>query len=82
MRKKLKVGKFFFEFICRRCLESLLVVLVKVTRVAILTLGYEGRLDFFLIDGYPIGGGEPLVALDVVDAVLQVAKALCQIDLE
>ena len=35
-----------------------------------------------LVDGDPVGGGEPLVALDVVDAVLQVAIALGQVHLQ
>lgn len=35
-----------------------------------------------LVDGDPVRRGEPLVALDVVDAVLQVAVAFRQIDLQ
>lgn len=35
-----------------------------------------------LVDGDPVRRGEPLVALDVVDSVLQVAVALCQIHLQ
>lgn len=35
-----------------------------------------------LVDGYPVRCGEPLVALYVVDAVLQVAIALGQVHLQ
>lgn len=35
-----------------------------------------------LVDGDPVSGREPLVALDVVDAVLQVAVALGEVDLQ
>lgn len=35
-----------------------------------------------LVDGDPVCRGEPLVALDVVDAVLQVAVAFCQVHLQ
>lgn len=35
-----------------------------------------------LVDGDPVCRGEPLVALDVVDAVLQVAVAFCQVNLQ
>jgi hypothetical protein len=78
----LEFGKLFLEFACRRGLERLLVVLVEVARVAVLALGYERRFDLFLVDGDPFGRREPLVALDVVDAIFQVAEALRQVDLE
>ena len=35
-----------------------------------------------LVDGDPVGGVEPLVALNVVDAVLEVAVALGEVDLQ
>ena len=35
-----------------------------------------------LVDGDPVGGGEPLVSLDVGDAVLEVAVPLGQVHLE
>ena len=38
--------------------------------------------DLPLVDGDPVGGGEPLVALDVVDAVLEVAESLGQVYLQ
>lgn len=46
--------------------------------------GYSeaSQTDLPLIDGDPVGGGEPLVTLDVVDAVLEVAEALGQVHLE
>ena len=45
------------------------------------TLGREGRFDLAMVDGDPVGGGEPLVVLHVVHAVLQVAVALGEVDL-
>ena len=71
----LKLCKFFFEFVGGRRFERFFVVFVEVARVAVFALGYERRFHFLLVDGYPVGGGEPFVALDVVDAVLQVAKS-------
>ena len=41
----------------------------------------DSSTDLALVDGDPVGGLEPLVVLDVVDAVLQVAVALRQVDL-
>ena len=79
---QLELGKLFLEFARGRGLEGLLVVLVEVAGVALLALGYERRLYLLLVDGDPFGGREPLVALDVVDAVLKVAVALGQVDLE
>ncbi len=38
--------------------------------------------DLSLVDGDPVGGGEPLVVLDVVDAVLEVAVALGEVHLQ
>lgn len=29
-----------------------------------------------LVDGDPVSGGEPLVALDIIDSIPEVAKAL------
>ena len=80
--QRLEFGEFLFEFAGRRGFEWLLVVLVEIAGVALLALGYEGRLDLLLVDGYPVGGGEPFVVLDVIDAVLQVAESFGQIDLE
>ena len=42
----------------------------------------ESLTDLALVDGDPVGGGEPLVVFDVVDAVLQVAVALGQVHLQ
>ena len=39
-------------------------------------------LHLLLVDGDPVGGDEPLVSLDVVHPVLQVAVALRQVDLQ
>ena len=78
----LELGKLLLELARGRGLERLLVVLVEVARVALLALGHEGRLDLLLVDGYPVGEREPLVVLDVVDAVLQIAVAFGQVDLE
>lgn len=49
-----------------------------------LCLQWRGRscTRLSLVDGDPVCRGEPLVALDVVDAVLQVAVAFRQIDLQ
>lgn len=66
----LELGKLFLELARRRGLERLFVVLVEIASVALFALGRERRLDFLLIDGYPIGSGEPFVIFDVVDAVL------------
>ena len=41
----------------------------------------DSSTDLALVDGDPVGGLEPLVILDVVDTVLQVAVALRQVDL-
>lgn len=35
-----------------------------------------------LVDGDPIGGGKPLVALDIVDSIPEVAKALGKVHLQ
>lgn len=35
-----------------------------------------------LINGDPVGAAEPLVVLDVSDAVFEVSEALCEIDLK
>lgn len=35
-----------------------------------------------LVDGDPISGGKPLVALDIVDSIPEVAKALGQVHLQ
>lgn len=43
-------------------------------------LEYEWHLDSPLEDSCSVGGGEPLVFLDVVDACLRVAEPLGQFD--
>lgn len=35
-----------------------------------------------LVDGNPVGGGKPLVALDIIDSIPEVAKALGQVHLQ
>lgn len=35
-----------------------------------------------LVDGNPVSGGKPLVALDIIDSIPEVAKALGQIHLK
>lgn len=35
-----------------------------------------------LVDGDPIGGGKPLVTLDIIDSVPEVAEALGQVHLK
>lgn len=35
-----------------------------------------------LVDGNPVSGGKPFVALDIIDSIPEVAKALCQIHLK
>lgn len=35
-----------------------------------------------LVDGDPVGGGEPLVALDIVDSVPEVPEALGEVHLQ
>lgn len=35
-----------------------------------------------LVDGNPISGGEPLVALDIIDSIPEVAKALGKVHLQ
>ena len=44
----------------------------------------ESRVGGYLllVSGNPVCGDEPLVALDVVDAVFEVAVPLCQVDLQ
>ena len=41
-----------------------------------------GRAYLLLVDGDPVGRLKPAVVLDVVDAALQVAETLRQIDLQ
>ena len=36
----------------------------------------------FLVNGYPVCGCIPLVTFDVIDTILQIPVALCQIDLQ
>ena len=38
--------------------------------------------DLFLVDGYPICSGIPLVAFDVIDTILQIPVTLCQVNLQ
>ena len=40
------------------------------------------NLYLSLVDGYPISGSEPLVALDIIDSVPEVAKTLRQVHLQ
>ena len=54
---------------------------MNVTTQSVRGLGRRGTC-LPLVDGDPVGGGEPLVALDVVDAVLQVPVALGQVHLQ
>ena len=57
-------------------LPVLLVVLVKVLGVTVVVdLGHDGRLQFFERHLFPVDKLEPLVALDVVGAVLHAAEA-------
>lgn len=44
---------------------------------------YEGPSSHLpLVDGNPISGGKPLVALDIIDSIPEVAKALGQVHLQ
>jgi len=38
--------------------------------------------NLFLIESNPVGVGEPLVLLDVGDAVLEVSVAFCEVNLQ
>ena len=42
---------------------------------------YENA-DLFLVDGYPICSGIPLVAFDVIHTILQIPVTFCQINLQ
>lgn len=42
----------------------------------------DPQTDLPLIDGDPVCGGEPLVALDVIDAILEIAETFGQVHLE
>ena len=55
---------------------------LKANDLSILLYVMLSETDLSLVDGNPVGGGEPLVALDVVDAVLEVAEALGQVHLQ
>uniref|UniRef100_A0A6B0UTZ9 Putative secreted protein n=1 Tax=Ixodes ricinus TaxID=34613 RepID=A0A6B0UTZ9_IXORI len=79
----LEVCKLLGTLLGRRDAQGLFLILVKVARVSrAFALGDEGSLHLLLVDGDPVGGGEPLVVLDVVDPVLEVAKALGQVHLK
>ena len=77
-----EVREFLGALLGGRDPQRLLLVVVEVGGVAgTATLGREGRFDLAMADGDPVGGGEPLVVLHVVHAVLQVAVALGEVDL-
>ena len=44
--------------------------------------GLDVQTHLLLVDGDPVCAGEPLMALDVIDTVLEVAISLCQINLQ
>ena len=75
-KDSLKVGKLFRILFRWRYIQRLLVVAL------VLLFGQVRRLRPLLEDGHPVDATEPLVLLDVRDAVLQVADALRQIDLK
>jgi len=63
--------------------QRLLLVVVEIARIAgTLTPRNERRLDFLLEDRNPVGGGEPLLVLNIIDARLQIAVALGQVHLQ
>ena len=74
-----EVRKFLGALLGWRDPQRLLLEVGGVAGTA--TLGREGRFDLAMADGDPVGGGEPLVVLHVVHAVLQVAVALGEVDL-
>ncbi len=78
---RLKFTELLVKFTRRRCFEWFFVIFIEVAGVALLALWQERRLHFALVYGYPVGVRVPLVGLDVVDAILQVAKTFCQVDL-
>lgn len=44
---------------------------------------YHATMSYLsLVDGNPVSGGKPLVALDIIDSIPEVAKALGQIHLK
>lgn len=78
-----KLGELLGALLRQRDSQGLLFVIVKIAGIAwSLAARYERRLYSFLEDGYPVGAGEPLVALDVVHARLEVAVPLGEVNLE
>jgi hypothetical protein len=79
----LEFGELLGAFFSRRDVKWFLLVRVEVARVTrALRLGQERSFDLLLVESNPVRVGEPLVLLDVCDAVLQVTIALRQIDLQ
>lgn len=63
--------------------QRLLLVIIEVGGIArAAAFRRERRFDLAVVDGDPIGGSEPLVVLDVVHSVLEVAVALGEVHLE
>ncbi len=66
----LEISKFFLKLASWRCFQTFLVIFIKVTSIALFTLGCEWRFDLLFVDRDPVCGSEPLVTLNIVDAIL------------